>query len=242
MRRRLLAVIALALLLLALAAAPLVPRAAIAVYQRLRGRATVEQRLAQYGPAARGRLRPHFERAGVAYPPARAVFLGLKSEKQLHIFAAGPAGDLRHIAAYPILAASGGPGPKLRRGDRQVPEGVYRVEALNPNSFYHLSLRLNYPNEFDRAMAAADGRTDLGGDIMIHGSSGSVGCLAMGDPASEDLFTLAAETGPANITVILAPGDPRINPTLPAPADRPAWLDDLHRTIRAAIAALPRPR
>jgi hypothetical protein len=172
MRRRLPVVIALLVVVLALAAAPIAPRIAIGVYQRLRGRATVEQRLAQYGPAARERLRPHFERAGVPYPPARVVLLGVKDEKTLHVFAAAPGGELRHITSYPILAASGGPGPKLRRGDRQVPEGVYRVESLNPNSLYHLSLRLNYPNEFDRAMVAADGRTDLGGDIMIHGSNG----------------------------------------------------------------------
>lgn len=240
MRRRLLAVIALALLLLALAAAPVAPRIAVGLYQRLRGRATVEQRLAQYGPAARERLRPHFERAGVAYPPARVVLLGIKSEKTLHIFAAPAAGGLRHITSYPILAASGGPGPKLRRGDRQVPEGVYRVESLNPNSLYHLSLRLNYPNEFDRAMAAADGRTDLGGDIMIHGSTGSVGCLAMGDPASEDLFTLAAETGLSNVTVILAPSDPRAGRMPAVPDTSPTWLAQLHEMIAGAAADLPR--
>jgi hypothetical protein len=240
MRRRLPVVIALLVVVLALAAAPIAPRIAIGVYQRLRGRATVEQRLAQYGPAARERLRPHFERAGVPYPPARVVLLGVKDEKTLHVFAAAPGGELRRITSYPILAASGGPGPKLRRGDRQVPEGVYRVESLNPNSLYHLSLRLNYPNEFDRAMAAADGRTDLGGDIMIHGSTGSVGCLAMGDPASEDLFVLAAETGLENITVVLAPSDPRTGQTPAVPHRAPAWLLRLYETIIQAAADLPR--
>jgi len=240
MRRRLPVVIALLVVVLALAAAPIAPRIAIGVYQRLRGRATVEQRLAQYGPAARERLRPHFERAGVPYPPARVVLLGVKDEKTLHVFAAAPGGELRCITSYPILAASGGPGPKLRRGDRQVPEGVYRVESLNPNSLYHLSLRLNYPNEFDRAMAAADGRTDLGGDIMIHGSTGSVGCLAMGDPASEDLFVLAAETGLENITVVLAPSDPRATEAFQSPPNAPSWLPTLHAAIREAAANLPR--
>ena len=69
---------------------------------------------------------------------------------------------------YPILAASGVLGPKLREGDKQVPEGIYGAEALNPNSKFHLSIRLNYPNTFDRRMAQSDGRTQLGGDIMIH--------------------------------------------------------------------------
>lgn len=75
-----------------------------------------------------------------------------------------------HIKSYPILAASGSIGPKLRESDMQVPEGVYQIESLNPNSQFHLSLRVNYPNEFDREQARIDGRAQLGGDIMIHGS------------------------------------------------------------------------
>ncbi|MFN2508264.1 MAG: hypothetical protein ABR589_05780, partial [Chthoniobacterales bacterium] len=86
-------------------------------------------------------------------------------------------------------------------------EGIYRVEGLNPNSRFHLSLRLDYPNGFDRARALAEGRTKLGGQIMIHGDIVSKGCFAMGDPASEDLFVLAALTGIANVRVILTPVD-----------------------------------
>lgn len=209
------------------------------VYQRLRGRATVAQRLEQYGPAARARWRPHFERARVSYPPARVVLLGLKHEKVLHIHAGHSDADLRPITCMPILAASGGPGPKLRRGDRQVPEGVYRIESLNPNSLYHLSLRVDYPNAFDREMAARDGRTDLGGDIMIHGSDASVGCLAMGDPAAEDLFTLAADTGLDRITLILSPADPHTPTPLPSPPNPPPWLPQLHALIRDATSLLP---
>jgi murein L,D-transpeptidase YafK len=47
------------------------------------------------------------------------------------------------VRAYPIQAASGVPGPKLKEGDRQVPEGIYRLVLLNPNSRYHVSLRLD---------------------------------------------------------------------------------------------------
>jgi murein L,D-transpeptidase YafK len=67
--------------------------------------------------------------------------------------------------------ASGGLGPKLGAGDRQGPERIYAIESLNPNSLFHLSMRLNYPNEFDQMRAKQDGRSDLGGDIMIHGST-----------------------------------------------------------------------
>jgi hypothetical protein len=37
-----------------------------------------------------------------------------------------------------------------------------------------------------------DGRKNLGSNIMIHGKNCSVGCLAMGDEAAEELFVLAA--------------------------------------------------
>lgn len=244
-RRRARVIVPLAALAVALAivaVAPMAPRLYAAVVQRLRGRATVEDRLAQFGESARARMAADFERAGVAYPPASVVLLGLKQEKQLHVYAAGSGGQPRLIRSYPVLAASGGPGPKLRRGDRQVPEGVYQIESLNPNSLYHLSLRVSYPNEFDRARAREEGRTDLGGDIMIHGKSASIGCLAMGDPAAEKLFVLAADTGIGNITVILAPADPRTTDPLPAPENAPAWLGALHAMIRAAASELPAPR
>ena len=70
-----------------------------------------------------------------------------------------------------------------------------------------MALRLNYPNAFDRAQAARDGRTKLGGDIMIHGKDVSVGCIALGDEAAEDVFTLAADVGIKNIKVICSPID-----------------------------------
>ena len=147
---------------------------------------------------------------------------------------------LRFVRAYPILAASGGPGPKLKEGDRQVPEGVYAIESLNPNSLFHLSLRVNYPNSFDRRQAAREGRISLGGDIMIHGSNVSIGCLAMGDPAAEDLFVLAAETGLTNITVILSPVDFRKGKPVPGAARLPVWTGALYSVIQAKLRELPR--
>ena len=74
-------------------------------------------------------------------------------------------------------------------GDKQVPEGFYRIELLNPNSRYHLSLRVNYPNADDIERAREDRRDllNLGGDIMIHGGAESIGCIAIGNPAIEHL-------------------------------------------------------
>lgn len=199
---------------------------------------TIASRVAQFGDAARTRLAPAFRRAGVAYPPAAVTLVGLKEERILQVYAGGRRDALAHVADYPVLAASGGVGPKLREGDGQVPEGLYRIESLNPNSQFHLSLRVSYPNAFDRRQAAADGRRRLGGDIMIHGNAVSIGCLAMGDAVAEELFVLAADTGLANIAVILAPHDLRRRPA-PGGGSLPAWAPGLYAEVRAALTGLP---
>lgn len=107
-----------------------------------------------------------------------------------------------------------------------VPEAVTPdaadVESLNPDSLYHLALRIDYPNADDRARAREDGRTQLGGDIMIHGSTGSVGCLAMGDEGAEDLFVLAGDVGFERLRVWIVPTDFRRNPAWQPREDLPA--------------------
>lgn len=203
------------------------------------GGRTVEQRLAELA-GARQRLAERFATAGLAYPPGRVVLVGCKRERRLDVYAARTDGaDLLHVHAYPILAASGRDGPKLREGDRQVPEGVYGIESLNPNSRFHVALRVNYPNGFDRSMARRDERKRLGGDIMIHGGSASVGCLAMGDPAAEELFVLAADVRLPNVQLVLAPYDLRGAPQ-PSSAEGPRWLPELYDQIAAAMRDLPR--
>ena len=203
--------------------------------------ATIEDRVAQYGPAARARLLPFFAAAGVPYPPLRFLLLGLKQERALQLYAAGPVQPLAFIRSFAVLGASGGLGPKLREGDRQVPEGVYSIEYLNPNSISHLSLALGYPNEFDRLQAAEDGRENaiLGGDIMIHGGAGSIGCLAIGDQAAEELFVLAADAGWQQGTVVVSPVDFR-RTELPADFQPPTpWADQLYAWLRNKLSALP---
>jgi murein L,D-transpeptidase YafK len=199
---------------------------------------TAQQCLAQYGQTVRERLLPYFESAKVSYPPKKMVFVGLKHEKILEVWACGKENRFSLIRTYPILAASGRLGPKLKEGDRQVPEGLYRIESLNPNSIFHLSLRINYPNEFDREQASRENRTNLGSDIMIHGGNVSIGCLAMGDEAAEDLFILAVQTGIDNISVILSPVDfrkrafPEVTHTLPE------WTDVLYKQIKQELSKL----
>ena len=192
---------------------------------------------------AETRLAPYFAGSGIAYPPAAAALVALKEEGRLELWA--DAGDRWHfIRSYLIRRTSGHLGPKLREGDRQVPEGVYRISALNPNSRYHLSMRLDYPNDFDRARAAEEHRTDLGGDIMIHGNRVSIGCLPIGDVAIEELFALAAHVGAANLRVVVSPRDFRradLAAATAQAADGPPWLGALYASIAAALAEFPLP-
>lgn len=205
---------------------------------KLLGRHTIEDRLVTYGPAARDKLWLAFERAEVAYPPATLTLVGFKQEKVLEVYAGDSPSTMRRVISFPVLAASGVLGPKLARGDRQVPEGLYRVEGLNPNSRFHLSIKVDYPNAFDRQMAAVDGREDLGGDIIIHGGAASVGCLAIGDEAIEVLFVLLADTGIDNVDIVLSPLDLRTN-TLPQTPAEGDWRRSLYWDVRAALDDLP---
>jgi len=192
---------------------------------------SVQDVLARFGPAARQRLMPSFKGAGVAYPPKRIALLAFKEEGRLEVWA-GAAPHAVFVRDYPVLAASGGPGPKLVQGDGQVPEGIYRVLWLNPNSRFHLSMKVDYPNAFDRRKALSDGRTQLGGDIFIHGNAVSIGCLAMGDEAIEELFVLTADTGVRNVDVVIAPRDLRSSGQA---AGKVPWAAELYRQLETEL-------
>lgn len=194
-------------------------------------RASVPDRLRQYEPRVIETLKPKFASRGVEFPPSGFVLVAIKDAALLQLFAYGSSGRPVHIKDYPILGLSGTLGPKLREGDRQVPEGIYRVTSLNPNSICHLSLRLDYPNEFDRSTARRDGRTRLGNDIMIHGKSLSVGCLAIGDTAVEEVFVLAARSGVQNVKVVIVPTDWRKRTFNAKLVVGPAWLAELYAQL-----------
>jgi hypothetical protein len=206
------------------------------------GSRTVQDVLRIYGPEAMERLVPYFQRAGVDYPPRDLTLLGLKAEKRLEVWARDRHGSNRLIRSYDIMAASGTRGPKLREGDRQVPEGVYRLVTLNPNSNYHLSMKLNYPNSFDSFHANLEGRTHPGGEIFIHGKAVSAGCLAMGDMTIEELFVLVSQVGRENVKVVIAPHDPRQRPLGPAAVGMPDWVPELYQNIAYEVGQLQMPR
>jgi len=204
-------------------------------------RYTLRERLKEISPSARARIIKKFASMKAVWPPTEVSLVAIKDERSLELYSRSGEGAWTFIHRYRVLAASGGSGPKLIRGDKQVPEGIYRISYLNPNSSYHVSLRVNYPNAFDREMAALDGRKDLGGDIMIHGKNVSAGCLAMGDEAAEELFDLAAEIGLANIQLIIAPTDFRKKPLEPAPKT-PQWVPALYTQVAGAMSEFKAPQ
>lgn len=202
----------------------------------------LSERLAEISPAATLRLARKFESAHASWPPAEMALVAIKDEKALELHARSAGGAWKFVHRYPVLAASGVSGPKLRQGDKQVPEGIYGISFLNPDSKYHVSMRVNYPNTFDRAMAKRDGRSKLGGDIMIHGKNVSAGCLAVGDDAAEELFVLAAETGLDNVKLVIAPTDFRQNGVPDAVASAPNWVPGLYTQVASAMKSFNRPQ
>jgi len=112
-----------------------------------------------------------------------------KAESELEVWKQREDGYFHHFKTYPICHWSGDLGPKRRQGDKQSPEGFYTVNKyqLNPNSKFHLSFDLGYPNAYDRA----HGRT--GDFLMVHGKCKSAGCYAMTDAFIEELYALARE-------------------------------------------------
>ena len=205
------------------------------VRAKLLGARTLDRALEDIDPGVKKSAEDSLISAGCQIPAQRLAFLAMKEEKSLEAWCMDAGGNWRFIKEYKVQAASGGPGPKLREGDLQVPEGIYPIEGLNPNSRFHLSMKVGYPNKFDREMARRDNRKNLGGDIFIHGSHYSIGCLAMGDGPIEEIFYMTARTGHSRTQAIIIPWDFRKKPPS-APAKAPSWTDGLYRELARAVA------
>ncbi|MDP3693607.1 murein L,D-transpeptidase family protein [Bradyrhizobium sp.] len=113
-----------------------------------------------------------------------------KEEAELEVWKQDTAGRFQLLKTYPICRWSGDLGPKLQEGDRQAPEGFYRVtpDLMNPNSSFYLAINLGYPNRFDKA-------NDRDGSfLMIHGDCWSSGCYAMTDEQISEIYSLARDS------------------------------------------------
>jgi len=109
------------------------------------------------------------------------------------------------VKQYPFAAFSGTLGPKRKQGDLQIPEGFYYINHFNPFSTFHLSLRINYPNRSDSILGV---KGNLGGEIRIHGSAVTIGCIPIGNEAIEELYIICVDTksaGQSDIAVYIFP-------------------------------------
>ncbi|NIZ09653.1 murein L,D-transpeptidase family protein [Pseudooceanicola sp. HF7] len=106
------------------------------------------------------------------------------------------------LKAYDIDLGNAPVGAKQFRGDGKTPEGVYHIDRRNPNSRYHLSVGISYPNLNDLAFAESQGK-NAGGDIFIHGESQergigggpdwTAGCIAVSDDEIEEIYSMLRE-------------------------------------------------
>lgn len=130
----------------------------------------------------------------------------VKEERELELWVKGKKKEDKYQLwkTWPVVAMSGTLGPKQKTGDLQAPEGFYGTTAslLNPNSKYHLSFNIGYPNAHDRTL----GRT--GDFLMVHGNRVSLGCFAMTDPVIEEIYLLveaAVNAGQKEVPVHVFP-------------------------------------
>ncbi|MBC7132254.1 MAG: L,D-transpeptidase family protein [Roseovarius sp.] len=114
----------------------------------------------------------------------------------------------RVLKRYDVQLGFQPAGHKQFEGDGRTPEGDYIIDRRNPDSAYHLSLGISYPNEADIAFARAHGRSP-GGDIFIHGEPGilgflrpdwTAGCIAVANREIEDVYAMVRNGTPVTIT------------------------------------------
>ncbi len=94
------------------------------------------------------------------------------------------------LKSFDFCRSSGSLGPKRMEGDRQIPEGFYRISHFNPKSNFLLSLKVNYPNVSDVILSDA---TSPGSDIYVHGGCQTTGCIPLTNDKIQELYLLAVE-------------------------------------------------
>lgn len=190
-------------------------------------------KMGMYKKSSESALLPYLHRVGLNYHPKQIAILVFKKSRVLELWARNQ-GPWEHVKNFPVLAASGHAGPKLKNQDHQVPEGIYRITGFNPVSRFDLSMHVGYPNPFDLMQAKKSHRRNLGGDIFIHGSNRSIGCIAIGNKNIEALFPFVVTAGKKNTEVIIAPNDLRTQAPVYS-KHHPRWLPTLYAEIKQQL-------
>jgi murein L,D-transpeptidase YafK len=110
----------------------------------------------------------------------------------------------RVLKSYNVHLGFSPRGHKSIEGDGRTPEGQYIINRRNPNSEFHLSIGISYPNVDDIARARALGKSP-GGDIFIHGRpkkyrdgkrDWTAGCIAVTDRQMEEIYSMVKNGTP----------------------------------------------
>jgi murein L,D-transpeptidase YafK len=135
-------------------------------------------------------LQKEFAKKGLKWPAKYVYIRSFKYDAQLEVWVKNDFKEqYKLFKTYHVCMQSGTMGPKRFQGDYQVPEGFYYINEFNPNSNYHLALGLNYPNASDRILSDS---LRPGGDIYIHGSCVSVGCIPLTDEQIEEVYIISS--------------------------------------------------
>ena len=208
------------------------------VINKIKGNQTVETRIDDIQVDVWDRLENNLNLAGYKMDyPKEVILAAFKEEQILQVYSKDYNG-VKLIKEYSFTAFSGELGPKLKEGDKQIPEGIYEVEYLNPNSSFYLSIKVSYPNEFDKSKTELPNFADMGGDIFIHGKSATIGCIPIGDQAIEEVFVLTQKAINNKVKVIISPRDFRTNPEYPNITSI-EWEKELYELIEKEIKTLP---
>jgi murein L,D-transpeptidase YafK len=134
-------------------------------------------------------LKKQFAAKHISWPQKYMYIRSFKYNGEMEVWVKNNTVDsFTYFKTYKICALAGTLGPKRMEGDFQVPEGFYYINDFNGNSTYHLSLGLNYPNPADKMISDAE---RPGGDIFIHGSCVTVGCIPINNDQIEELYVLS---------------------------------------------------
>jgi murein L,D-transpeptidase YafK len=135
-------------------------------------------------------LMKQFQEKGLPWPAKYIYVRSFKYDSQMEVWVKYERNEkFRLFKTYKVCALAGTLGPKRMQGDYQVPEGFYYINEFKPNSNYHMALGLNYPNASDKILSDS---TMPGGDIYIHGSCVTTGCIPVTDQQIEEIYILAA--------------------------------------------------
>jgi murein L,D-transpeptidase YafK len=151
------------------------------------GYSRVKQAFDEKWPELRARLQ-----SMDIHPDSFDLFIrGFKFEEDVEIWVKHQDSSVyQHMLSYKFCSNVGALGPKRKQGDLQIPEGLYTLSKFNPESNFHLPLKINYPNLSDSLMGYSP---QLGGLIFIHGGCSTIGCIPITDNKIKELYVLAVK-------------------------------------------------